>query len=86
MAVAVQPDAVARGDDLARKRRIALHLLADQKERRRRARGGERLEHRRGSLRVRAIVEGERIAAPAKRAILDAQRRAQHRPGAGQRG
>ncbi len=85
MAVAVQADRVTGGDDLARQRGVALHLLADQEERRLHARGGEDLEHRRSPLGVRTVVEREREAAPACRAILDPQRPAQRRPRAGER-
>ena len=60
-----------------RERGVALDLLADEEERRAHAGAREQLEHRRRALRVRAVVEGERVARAAGRAILDAERRAQ---------
>jgi hypothetical protein len=53
VAIAVQPDAVTGGDDLARQRRVAGDLLADQEERRDRAALRERLEDQGRSLGVR---------------------------------
>ncbi len=78
VAVAVQADAVPGGHDLARQRRIAAHLLADEEERRRYARRGQHVQHRRRSLAVGAVVEGERVPLPARGAILDPQRPAQN--------
>ena len=64
MAVAVQADPVARGDDLAGERGVAPHLLADEEEGRAARRCARQdLEHRGRALRVRAVVEGERVAA-----------------------
>ncbi len=80
MAVAVQADRMAGCDDLAGERGVAPHLLADQEEGRLHTRSSENLEHRRGSLRVRPVVEGERVTTPARRAVLDSQRPAQRRP------
>ena len=85
MAVAVQPHLVAGGDDLARQRAIARHLLADQEERRRDARAREDLEHRRGAERVGAVIECQRVAASAGGAVLDPQRPPQRRPRPGER-
>ena len=65
------------GDDLRGERRVAPHLLADQEEGRVHARGGEQLEHRRRALRVGTVVEGQRVATPARRAVLDAERSTQ---------
>ena len=75
-------DLMAGVDDLARERRVALDLLADEEERGGHALAGEHLEHRGRALRVRPVVERERIARAARRAILDAERRPQrlHRP------
>ncbi len=77
VAVAVQRDLVTRVDDLARERRVAPNLLADEEERRLGTLAREYLEHRRRALRVRAVVERERVALAARRAVLDAERRAQ---------
>ena len=60
VAVAVQPDGVARGDDLGGQRGRAPHLLADEEERRRRAGVLEDVEHRGRALRVRTVVERQR--------------------------
>ena len=76
MPVAVQRDLMAGVGDLARERRVAQHLLADQEERRRHTLAREDLQHRRRALRVRAVVERQRVAAAAGGAVLDAERRA----------
>ena len=62
MAVAVQRDLMACGCDLGGQRGKALDLLADEEEGRDRLGAGERLEHCRRALRMRAVVEGERNA------------------------
>lgn len=59
VAVAVQSDLVPGRSDLGRQLRPALHLLADQEERRHRPGLGQRGEHRRGSLRVGSVIERE---------------------------
>ena len=62
VAVAVQLDPVAGGDDLRRQRRPPHDLLAGEEEGRRGAGLAQSLEHARGALRVRAVVEGDRDA------------------------
>ena len=61
--VAVQGDLVACRRDLGRKGRVALDLLADEEERCGCAGRRKHLEHRRRSLRVRPVVEGDGDAA-----------------------
>ena len=63
MTVAVDADRVARGRDLGGERRVAPDLLADEEERR--AHAGPLQHGERGgrSLRVRAVVEGQRDGA-----------------------
>ncbi len=61
--VAVDADRVPRGDDLPGQRGPALDLLADEEERRAGAGGGERVEHGRRALRMRAVVERQPHAA-----------------------
>ena len=66
MPVAVQRDRVPARGDLARQRRIASDLLADEEERRSELLARERVEHRGRAERVRSVVEGECEAAPAR--------------------
>jgi len=86
MPVAVQPNFVPCGDDLTRQRGIALDLLANEEEGRLHASVREQLEHRRGALRMRPVVECERIATAARGTVLDAQRPPQRRQGGCQPG
>ena len=88
MAVAVQADLVTGRDDLASERGVAPHLLADEEEGRPHTRSGEDLEHRRGALAVRPVVEGERIAACRSPCDprLPSGRRSPGQIGAGERG
>ncbi len=60
VSLAVQCDLVAGRRDLRGEGGAALDLLSDEKERRARASGVERLEHGRGAFGVGAVVEGER--------------------------
>jgi len=62
VAVAVEPDLVAGGDDARRDVAEALHLLADEEERRRRACRGEQFEDGGGARGVRPVVERQRDA------------------------
>lgn len=64
MPVAVDRDLVPAPLDLGGDVRIALDLLADQEEDRFGACVIERIEHARGPLRMRAVVEGERRLRP----------------------
>ncbi len=59
MPVAVDGDLMTRGGDLRSQRGKALHLLADEEERRGCSRAREDIENGRSSLRVRSVVEGE---------------------------
>ena len=56
----VQLDPMSGGNDVGDERRPARHLLADEKEGGGRTPLAQDLEHPRGPLRMRAIVEGER--------------------------
>ena len=72
---------MTRGDDLGRERRAPLHLLADQEERRLRARPREHLEDGGRALGVRPVVERHHHAgAPAEhtREIQGARRGGNH--------
>ena len=79
MTVAVDAHVVPRCQDLGGERRIALYLLADEEERR--AHAGPRQRGERGgrSLRVRAVVEGQRHDAGVGGAVAHRQRAAQRR-------
>ena len=66
VAIAVQADAMAGGDDLGGQRRVAGDLLADEEERRPHAAVGEHLEHGRRALGVRAVVEGQGHPGPGR--------------------
>ncbi len=85
VALAVQRDLVAGVSDLARQRGISQDLLADEEEGRLHALVAEDLQNGRGSLRVGAVVKGERVAKPARGSVLDPERRAQRGPCAGER-
>jgi hypothetical protein len=75
--VTMERHPVTRRGDLDHELRTAADLLTDYEEGRARARARQGVEHGRGSLRVRPVIEGER----------DAARRPIRRPGqpAGQR-
>ena len=73
MDVAVDADLVPGGGDLGGDPRPAGDLLAHEEERRRRARGGERLQRGRGSLGMGAVVERERDAVRAREPAGDAE-------------
>ena len=75
MAVAVQSDMVPGGEDLRGQPGVAPDLLADEEERRCAPRRREDLEHGRSPLRVGSVVERERVAGAASRAILDPRAR-----------
>jgi hypothetical protein len=60
VAVAVKRDLMSLGDDPMHELGALLDLFADDEEGRARVESLEHLEHRRGSLWVWAIVEGER--------------------------
>ena len=75
VAIAVQADPVAGGDDLGGERRVARDLLADEEEGRADAARGQHLEHGRRPLAVRPVVEGQAVAAAAERAVGDPERR-----------
>jgi hypothetical protein len=76
--VTVQGDGVAARRDLGRERRLTLDLLADQEERRARARSVQGGEDRGRALRMRAVVERQRdLVRAAGQAARDAERRAQ---------
>src|SRR3954470_23347569 len=79
MPIAVQGHRVARHDDLARERRVAAHLLADQEEGRPRPGALERRQHRRGAGRGRPVAEGHRHAGQPVDPPRDAQRRGERR-------
>ncbi len=74
MAKPVQGDLVSGSGDLAHQRRPALHLLADHKERRSRARARENLERGRRPLGVRAVVKGQGDAAGAGKPAREPER------------
>jgi hypothetical protein len=73
VAVRVDADGVAGGDDLAREARAAPDLLADEEERRDGACLAQDLEHPRRALRVRSVVEGERDRGRVADAIAHAE-------------
>ena len=79
MTVAVDPHLVARGHDLGRERRVALHLLADKEERRAHAGPLQGGEHGRRSPRMRTVVEGQRHDTGVAGAVAHRQRAAQRR-------
>src|SRR5206468_12012678 len=66
-------DLMPGGCDLRRERRKPLDLLPDEEEGRGRVRARERLEHGRRSLRVRAVVEGDRDAIVVRQPELEAE-------------
>ena len=67
MAIAVDADRVAGGNDLGRERPVALDLLADQEERRDRASSVQSLEYGRGAVAMRPVVEGACDPAPGRK-------------------
>ncbi len=79
MAMAMQRDLVSPGDDLPDHRRPALHLLADQEERRASPDIAEDLQDRRRPLRMRSVVEGQAHGSGVRHAVADAERAAQER-------
>src|SRR5579862_7012422 len=60
--VSVEGHRMPAGGDPLRKLRMARDLLADQEEHRPRVRRGEDLEHGRGPLRMRAVIERQHHA------------------------
>jgi len=62
---------MAGGDDLGGERRVAVHLLADQKERGRDPGALERRKDGRGALRMRTVVEGQRDPAVTRQVERD---------------
>ena len=66
-------------DDLARERRVAAHLFADEEEGRARAAPLQRAEHRRRAGRMGPVVEGQGHASSALDAPGDAQSGGQRR-------
>ena len=92
MAVAVQRRSRGRRRAISRASDgVAPDLLADEEERRLHAGRGEQLEHGRRALRVRAVVERQRVAArrrpcgPRRRAGAAARAARRPGPGAGSR-
>src|SRR5262249_9396801 len=73
--VTMQGHAVAGGPDLARTAGVALDLLAAEKESRGSSAPLQLREHGRGSLGMRAIVEGDRDAARLMGAARQPERR-----------
>ena len=59
MPVAVERHLVTRGNDLGGELRVALHLLSDEEEGRRRTLTRQSRERRRGAVRMRPVVEGQ---------------------------
>jgi len=57
VSIAVQPDAVAGGDDFGGECGRARNLLADEEERRGRLEAREHLQYRSGPLWMRSVVE-----------------------------
>lgn len=73
MAQTVNADGVPRPRYLANEARIALDLLADEKERGRRAILSQGVEDGRRPLLVRSVIEGERVADSRGNPVLDSK-------------